>query len=80
MIQELVHQDRTMYSKGSLAHESSFGSSQEGEEDFQKKIFKKTCVIFVNVKILYFNWNVNDRLVVDCSSSYTHTQNLYVFS
>ena len=41
--------------KRSLAHESRFEPSQEGEEDFQKKIFMKTCVMFVSVKILFLD-------------------------
>ena len=53
IIQELAHQDRIKYSKRSLTHGSGFGPSQDGEEDFQKKIFKKTCVMFVSVKIIF---------------------------
>ena len=60
--------------KRSLAHGSRFEPSQDGEEDFQEKVFK-TCVMFVSVKILYFRKNVKDRLVVDCSCSSTRTQN-----
>jgi len=30
-----------------------FGPSRNGEEDFQEKIFKKTCVIFVSFKFLF---------------------------
>ena len=49
LIQELVHQDRIKYSRG-VAHGSRFGPSQDGEEDFQEKVFK-TCVMFVSIKI-----------------------------
>ena len=54
LIQELALQDRIKYSKRSLAHGSRFGPSQDGEEDFQEKIFK-TCVKFVSVKILFLD-------------------------
>ena len=35
--------------------DQSFRPSQEGEEDFQEKIFKKTCVGFVSVMILFLD-------------------------
>ena len=41
--------------KRSLAYWSRFGPSQEGEVDLQEKISKKTCVIFVGVKILFLD-------------------------
>ena len=66
-----MHQNRIKYSKRSLAHGSSFGPSQDGEEDFQD-----LSQVFVSFKILYFRKNIKDRLVVDCSSSFTHTQNI----
>ena len=39
--------------KRSLPHGSRFGPNQEGEEDFQENIFKKTRVMFVIVKIYF---------------------------
>ena len=57
---ELTHDDsraRASRSHQVLKEESSscikFRPSQDGEENFQKKIFVKTCVIFVSVKILF---------------------------
>ena len=39
--------------KRSLAHWIKFAPRQEGEGDFQEKIFKKTCVMIVSVKICF---------------------------
>ena len=55
LIQELAHQDLIKYSREVYLIELRFGPSQEGEEDFQKKIFVKTCVMFVSVKILFLD-------------------------
>ena len=55
LIQELAHQDCIKYSIGVKLIGSSFGPSQEGEADFQEKIFKKTCVMVVSVKILFLD-------------------------
>ena len=40
--------------KRNLAHGSRFGTRQEGEEEFQQKIFVKTCIVFVSVKIYFY--------------------------
>jgi len=42
LIQELALQDRIKYSKEESSSWIKFGSSQDGDEDFQEKIFKKT--------------------------------------
>ena len=55
LIQELAHQDCIKYSRGVQLIESRFGPSQEGEEDFQEKIFKKPCVMVVSIKILFLD-------------------------
>ena len=41
--------------KRSLAHGSRFGPSQEGEEDFQEKTFRRLVSGFVSVKILFLD-------------------------
>ena len=54
LIQELMFQRSHQVLKRSLAHGSRFGLNQEGEEDFQEKVFK-TCVMFVSVKMLFLD-------------------------
>ena len=50
LIQELTLQNRIKYSKRSLTHGSSFGLSQDREEDFQD-----LSQVFVSVKILFLD-------------------------
>ena len=48
-----------------------FGSSQDEEKIFKRRLESRDC----KFKIFILGKNVNDRLVMDYSSLYTHTQN-----
>ena len=69
--------------RASISHQvlkeesSSLGSSLDqlkmGKKIFKRRVSRRLEFIFVSLRFC-FRKNIKDRLVVDCSSSFTHTK------
>ena len=70
LIYELALQDRIKYSKRSLAF---LDQVKIEKKIFKRRFSRRLKSMFISLKHV-FRKNVNDRLVMDCSSSHTHTK------